>query len=240
MGIELPTKKVEASRVNAKRLVIYSKPKTGKTTAFSMLENNLIIDLENGSDFVDALSVKASNVADIQAIGESIKAAGKPYKYVTVDTVTVLEDMVKPLALANYKKTAMGASYRDNDILKLPNGAGYFWLREAFFSVLGYIDTLAENIILSGHIKDKRISDSGELVDAANIDLTGKIKSLICANADAVGYMYRNENKTILSFKSNDEITCGARPKHLKNQEIVLLESDQFGNLTDNWDKIYI
>lgn len=236
----LPTKKVSASRVNAKRLVIYSKPKTGKTTALAMLENNLILDLEDGTDFVDSLSVKIRNLADLQAVGEEVKAAGKPYKYGTVDTVTILEELVKPLALANYKKTAMGASFRENDILKLPQGAGYYWLREAFFSVLGYIDTLFENVILSGHIKDKRITDSGELVDAANIDLTGKIKSLICSSADAVGYLYRKDNQTILSFKSNDEITCGARPKHLKNQEIVLLESDDSGNLTAYWDKIYV
>lgn len=235
----LPTEKIKASRVNAKRLVLYSKPKTGKTTALSMLDNNLILDLEDGTDFVDALSVKIKSINDIQTIGEEIKAAGKPYKYVTVDTVTVLEDLVKPLALANYKKTPIGQNFKDNDILKLPQGAGYYWLREAFFSVLNYIDGLAENIILAGHIKDKRIGDTGELVDAANIDLTGKIKSLICANADAVGYLFRDGNKTVLSFKSNDEVTCGARPEHLRNQDIVLLESTN-GKLVANWNKIYV
>lgn len=237
--LELPTKKVSASRVNAKRLVIYSKPKTGKTSLLALLENNLILDLENGTDYVDALSVKISTVADIQAVGEKVKAAGKPYKYLTVDTVTVLEDLVKPLALSNYKKTPIGKSFSDTDILKLPNGAGYYWLREAFFGVLNYIDTLAENIILAGHIKDKMVSDSGEMVQAANIDLTGKIKSLICANADAVGYLYRKGNQTILSFKSSDEVTCGARPQHLRNQEIVLGESTD-GVLTAHWDKIYV
>ena len=34
-GLVLPTKKVSATRVNPKRLLIYSKPKTGKTTAFA-------------------------------------------------------------------------------------------------------------------------------------------------------------------------------------------------------------
>ena len=49
MSIVLPTSKVKAERVNPKRIVIYSKPKTGKTTAYAGLEDNLIIDLENGS-----------------------------------------------------------------------------------------------------------------------------------------------------------------------------------------------
>jgi hypothetical protein len=74
---------------------------------------------------------------------------------------------------------------------------------------------------------------------SANIDLTGKIKSLICANADAIGYMYRKENKTILSFKTSEEVTCGARPDHLRNQEIVITELED-GVLKTSWDKVFI
>lgn len=236
----LPTEVVGVNRVNPKRLIIYSKPKTGKTTAFAGLKNNLIIDLEDGSDFVEALKIKANSLTELREIGEKIKEAGYPYEYVTIDTVTVLEDMIKPLALANYKNTAIGKNFKENDVLKLANGAGYYYLREAFFQVLGYIDTLAPHIILSGHIKDKVVDDQGVQVQAANIDLTGKIKSLICANADAIGYMYRMNNQTIISFKPNDEVTCGARPEHLKNQNIVIMESDEEGNLTTYWDKIYV
>ncbi len=235
----LPDKKVGANRVNAKRLVVYSKPKTGKTTAFAGLENNLLIDLEDGSDYVDAMKVKASNLTELRAIGSAIKEKGYPYKYVTIDTVTALEDMVKPLALNLYKSTPIGKNFDGDDVLKLPNGAGYMYLRQAFFQVLDYIDTFAPNIILSGHIKDKQVDDKGEMVMAANIDLTGKIKSLICANADAIGYMFRKGNKTTLSFKTSEEITCGARPEHLRNQEVVLVESDDNGNLNYHWDQIY-
>ena len=74
---------------------------------------------------------------------------------------------------------------------------------------------------------------------AANIDLTGKIKSLICANADAIGYMFRKGNQTILSFKTTDEVTCGARPQHLQNEEIVLSEMNDKGEIVSHWDKVY-
>lgn len=235
---ELPFGKVDATRVNPKRLVIYSKPKTGKTTAFAGLENNLLIDLENGSDYVDAVKVKVSNLTELREVGEKLKAANYPYKYVTIDTVTILEDLVKPLALKNYVNTPIGKNYKEDDILKLPQGAGYFWLREAFFQVLGYIDTFAPSIILSGHLKDKQVDDKGEMVMAANIDLTGKIKSLICSNADAIGYMFRKGNQTILSFIASDEVTCGARPEHLRNKEILLAEEVD-GKVITHWDKIY-
>lgn len=238
MGIVLPTKKVKADRVNPKRLIIYSKPKTGKTTAFAGLEDNLIIDLENGTDYVEALKVKANNLQELKEVGKAIKEANYPYKYVTIDTVTALEDMVMPLAINLYKQTPMGKNYSGDSILTLPNGAGYLYVRQAFFQVLDFIDTLAPQIILSGHIKDKQVDDKGEMVMSANIDLTGKIKSLICANADAIGYMFRRGEQTILSFKTNEEVTCGARPEHLRNEEIVISEMVN-GELMTHWEKVY-
>jgi hypothetical protein len=238
MGIVLPTKKVKADRVNPKRLIIYSKPKTGKTSAFAGLDGNLIIDLENGADYVEAIKVKANNLQELKEIGKAIKEANYPYKYVTIDTVTALEDMVMPLAINLYKQTPMGKNYSGDSILTLPNGAGYLYVRQAFFQVLDFIDTLAPQIILSGHIKDKQVDDKGEMVMSANIDLTGKIKSLICANADAIGYMFRKGEQTILSFKTNEEVTCGARPEHLRNEEIVISEMVN-GELITHWEKVY-
>lgn len=238
MSIVLPTKKVKADRINPKRLIIYSKPKTGKTSAFAGLEGNLIIDLENGADYVEAIKVKANNLQELKEIGKAIKEAGYPYKYVTIDTVTALEDMVMPLAINLYKQTPMGKNYSGDSILTLPNGAGYLYVRQAFFQVLDFIDTLAPQIILSGHIKDKQVDDKGEMVMSANIDLTGKIKSLICANADAIGYMFRKGDETILSFKTNEEVTCGARPEHLRNEEIVISEMKN-GELKTHWEKVY-
>jgi hypothetical protein len=74
---------------------------------------------------------------------------------------------------------------------------------------------------------------------SANIDLSGKLKSLVCANADAIGYMYRKGSKTILSFKTNEEVTCGARPDHLRNKEVVIADSSE-GSLKISWDEVYV
>lgn len=239
MSIVLPTAKSKAERVNPKRIVIYSKPKTGKTTAYAGLEGNLILDLENGTDYVEAMKIKIGSLQELLDTGKAIKAAGNPYKYITIDTVTALEDMIMPLAVKLYRNTSMGKNYDGDNVTTLPNGAGYLYIRQAFFQVLDFIDTLAPTIILSGHIKDKQVDDKGELVMSANIDLTGKIKSLICANADAIGYMYRKGSKTILSFKTNEEVTCGARPEHLRNEEIVVSEMVD-GKLVTTWDKIFV
>jgi hypothetical protein len=52
--------------------------------------------------------------------------------------------------------------------------------------------------------------------------------------------MYRKGNKTILNFKTNEEVTCGARPEHLRNEEIVVTEMQENGELEFHWEKIFI
>ena len=240
--IELPTKKVLASRANPKRLVIYSKPKAGKTSALALLDNCLLLDFEKGSDYVDAIKLKIDSLQTLKEVGAEIVKAGKPYKYIAVDTVTALEELCLGYAKALYMDTPMGKTFAGDNVLKLPNGAGYLYLREAFFKILDYIETLVPDdgsIILLGHLKDKNIDIAGKEVAAVDLDLTGKIKALVCAKADAIGLLSRKGNQVILNFKTSDEITCGARPDHLKNQEIILTEFTD-GNLVASWDKIFV
>ena len=59
MEIKLPLEKVKAESHSPSNLIIFSKPKTGKTTLFANLENCLILDLENGADYIDAIKIKA-------------------------------------------------------------------------------------------------------------------------------------------------------------------------------------
>lgn len=236
--MQLPTERGKIERINPKRMIIYSKPKAGKTSLVSELDSCLLVDLEKGSGFVSAMKVEVNTIAELRELGTAIKEAGHPYKRVAIDTATALEDLAKPLAITLYKKTPMGAKYDGDNVLTLPNGAGYLYLRLAMESLLNYIDTFADEIILLGHLKDKQIELKGKEVSAADIDLTGKIRNIVCAKADAIGYLRREEDQTIISFKTSDTIICGARPEHLKNQEIVIAEMID-GKYVTYWDKIY-
>ena len=61
--IELPTKKVAITQVNPSKLILFSSPKAGKTSALAMLENNLILDLEDGAGYVNALKINVKDIA---------------------------------------------------------------------------------------------------------------------------------------------------------------------------------
>jgi len=237
--MELPTSKTKATLTDPGKLIIYSKPKTGKTSLLAELDNNLIIDLENGTQYYDALKVSINSVQELMDLIKAIIAAGRPYKYITLDTLTKLEDLALPYALTLYKQTPMGKSYTGASVLDLPNGAGYKYLRDAMTNLLNAIYKCADRVILLGHLKTTNIEKNGKEVSARELDLTGKIKSMVSADVDAIGLLYRGEdNKNILSFKTTDDVICGARPVHLKDQEIVISELVD-GKFITHWDKVF-
>lgn len=75
--IVLPTEKVKAKVKNPRFLILFGKPKSGKTTIVSELHDNLIIDLEGGSEFLEALSVQARNINDLGEIASAIRQKNK-------------------------------------------------------------------------------------------------------------------------------------------------------------------
>ena len=252
--IELPNEKTKASRVNPKKIILFSNPKSGKTTAVAALENNLILDLEDGSEFLDALKINVLDISRksgnsplivlkevINKIAESNKAkGGYTYKYITIDTVSALEDIALELANKLYKNTPMGRNWIGDDVTKLPNGAGYQYLREAMNVILNEIEQLCDTLIILGHLKSKFVEKEGKEMEARGLALTGKIAAILCSQVDAIGYVYRDENKTLVNFAPSESLVVGSRPDHLKNKTITLIESDDNGKLTINWDEIFI
>jgi len=231
--MELPKKKIKASRKSPKNMIIYGAPKIGKTTVLSQLDDCLIIDLEDGSDMVDALKVKVTSLKELGEAGKAIHDANKPYKYVAIDTISKLEEWCELDAKVLYMQTPMGKNFDVKNpgasVLSLPNGAGYLYLRIAYKKWMDRLNTLADHIILVGHLKDKMLEKKGKEVAVKDLDLTGKIKQITCANADAVGYLYREDEKTMISFDSLDDITAGSRCEHLKGKTMPL-----------DWSKIFI
>jgi hypothetical protein len=242
----LPTVATKAERINPKRLMIYSKPKAGKTTAISLLEGTCIIDIEKGTEYVSAIKInirelaaesKKSPLAVLFEIAKQIQEV-RPYKRIALDTITVLEDLCLPYAKQLYNGTPQGAQFKGN-ILDLPNGGGYRFLYQAMDLVLAELDKCADEVIYCGHLKDIMINKDGKEVSAKEIDLTGKYKSMLSARVDAIGLLYRDGNQCILSFETSDEVICGARPEHLKNKKIVLTEIVD-GKMIEHWDQVYL
>lgn len=240
MAIELPKTKKPAEKQDPKNLLIFSKPKQGKSSALAELPGALCIDLEDGGyDYIDAVKIKANSVSDIKEICKAIKEADYPYQFIVLDTITALEEMVKPLALKLYTDTVAGSKFTGKNVLDAPMGAGYTKVREAMEMVIDLVSKHAPNIILVCHTKDSAVGDSD--ITVKSVDLAGKTGRILSSRSDAIGFLYRDEDSnTILSFNTNDKfVECGARPAHLRNKDIILGRMQEDGTIQYDWSVIY-
>jgi len=263
--IILPTERSEAQNYNPRLMVLFGLPKSGKSSCVASLDNNLIIDLEDGYRALSVMKVQARNITDIFAIKaalqKKIAETGKnPYKFITIDNATRLEEMCLEYAAALYRKLPMAQNWglkRDKegnlvrvngktvpdpkaDVRTLPNGSGYLYLRNALKDVIDSFQNLCDTLILVCHVKDKQIQMNGAESTELAVDLAGKLGDIICGKADAVGFVYREKNNTIISFEGGEGHIREARPLHLRGKRFVVGTSDENNVLTMDMSKIFL
>ena len=149
-----------------------------------------------------------------------------------------------------YKKDSIGNIVTDQngkkvidpkaDVRQLPNGSGYLYMRNALKEMVGMFRPLCDTLILVCHVKDKQIKKNEEEVTEMAVDLAGKTGDIICGEADAIGYVYRQGNKTLLTFKGGDNNIKGSRPIHLREKTFEVGVSDDEGNLKIDMSKIFL
>lgn len=149
-----------------------------------------------------------------------------------------------------YKKDKIGNNVKDAngnnvidpkaDIRQLPNGGGYLYLRQALKEMVHMFQPLCDTLILVCHVKDRQIKKNDEETTEMAVDLAGKLGDIICGEADAIGYVSRQDNKTLLTFKGGDNIIRGSRPLHLREKVFVVAESNPDGNLKVDMSEIFL
>lgn len=241
MSFELPTQKIPALTQDPKNLILFGLPKVGKTTILSELEGLLILDFENGSDYVEAMKVKIDSMKTLKEVCAAIKKADCPYPFIAIDTITALEEFVKPYALKMWEASpSYTTKYGEiKDVTQVPNGAGYGFMRQAMDIIVDMISKVTKNIILVGHVKDVSINEGidGQVKD---LDLVGKTKRILAAKSDAIGFVHRDDDSNLcINFGMDGEVLCGARPNHLANKDIIVAERQEDGSFVSYWDRIY-
>lgn len=264
--IVLPTERQKVQNFNPKLILLFGAPKSGKSTLAAALDNNLIIDLENGYRALEVMCVQARSVDDLFEIRKAIFDKAKelkqyPYKYITIDNATRLEEMCLPYAAHLYRNTSMGANFgylrdannnfiRDKqgnkvldpkaDVRTLPQGSGYLYLRQAVKSCIDMFKPLCETLVIIAHVKDRQIQKNGKEMSEMSVDLTGKLADIICGESDAVGYVYRDGKNTFMSFEGGDSTIREARPLHLRGKCFKVAESDENNNVKVDLSQIFL
>lgn len=257
--IELPKTPRKPLSTNPSTLILYASPKAGKTTIAAQLPNSLILELEpNGANFVEGTIMDIDKASVFDATLDAIIEAGCPYEYLIIDTVTMLDTWSEIVGTYNYMNKPQGKKFnRVNEdprgkmithlekefvtVHELANGSGYQHSRDQMIRWYDKIIKAAPHVIFLAHIKDKFIEakQSGDTVEAMDINLTGKVKSIYTSRVDAVGHLFRRGGKAIINFNNENSITCGGRCSHLTG-EVEISEKMPDGSIKTYWDKIYL
>ena len=198
---------------NPSVLLLYGAPKVGKTTMLSKLDDCLIIDTERGSRMIEGY-ISEVNTRDelIETLLELKENKDVKYKYVALDTIDKIAEWAEKRVCEEEGVRAIG---------DLAFGKGYGMVRDKVTQTIEAFKEVTEHLIIIGHRKVAyAVTDGSTIVIPESIDLTGKLKNVIMSGADAIGYVYRDEDELMVSFKANDAIEAGSRCPHLKGQEL--------------------
>lgn len=219
--IVLPDAKRPATQIDPGILVIYGQSKVGKTEILTQLDDCLIIDTEGGTKSREALSIEAENLNDLIKILKELKKpenVGK-YKYIAIDTLDNVCD---------WYERHVAKSYGEKNIGDIAYGAGYGAHRNYILDFMKSLRKVNQRIILTGHRKKAIIGDTSIEVQTTSLDLMGKLKNIVSAEADAIGYVFRRDKKLMISFETSDELEVGSRCNHLSGKVMEF-----------KWDNIY-
>jgi hypothetical protein len=143
--------------LKGKYLLLYGKPKTGKTTMASRFPKNLLIAFEKGYNAIDG--IKAVDVNKWSEFRQVLKQLEKPearemYDTITIDTTTIAYEMCEQFVCSQNGVQ----SIRD-----IPWGQGWTLAKKEFESCLRKITMLGYGLVLISHIetrKEKTADDS--------------------------------------------------------------------------------
>jgi replication-associated recombination protein RarA len=135
--MELPFEPKKPLNQDPRFMILFGKPKTGKTTICGSIPNSLIVDMESkgtddedgGSWHIECVSLKAKTLKDIGAIIKAIKdfknEHGKdPYDVIVLDHASKLEEIAEDYALILYNATPQGKNYTGK-MSEMGQGYGY-------------------------------------------------------------------------------------------------------------------
>ena len=216
-------KKVKRKAIseNPKTLLIYGAPKVGKTTILSKLDNCLIIDTEQGANMIEGYIESVNSREELIELLQKAQK-GHDYQYAALDTVD---------RIADWAEKSVCKEENVVNVADLAYGKGFGMVREKVLNTISALKDLFPHVIIVGHRKwAKAILESIATIEPESLNLTGKLKNMLMADCDGIGYVYRDKetDKLMITFKSNDSLEAGSRSPHLRGKEMEF-----------NWIKIY-
>ena len=194
--------------LKGKYLLLYGKPKTGKTTMASRFPKNLLIAFEKGYNAIDGIkAVDINKWTEFRQVLRQLEKeqAREMYDTITIDTTTIAYEMCEQFVCSQNGVQ----SIRD-----IPWGQGWTLAKKEFESCLRKITMLGYGLVLISHIetrKEKTADDSEVEILAPSmpkrcyevvnqiVDIIGYISTEWDENGESHRYLYTRATPTVMA-----------------------------------------
>lgn len=170
--------------LKGKYLLIYGKPKTGKTTMASRFPKNLLIAFEKGYNAIDG--IKAVDINKWSEFRQVLRQLEKPearemYDTITIDTTTIAYEMCEQFVCSQNGVQ----SVRD-----IPWGQGWSLTKKEFETCLRKITMLGYGLVLISHIETRKekLADDSEIEILAP-SMPKRCYEVVNQIVDIIGYI---------------------------------------------------
>ena len=170
--------------LKGKYLLLYGKPKTGKTTMASRFPKNLLIAFEKGYNAIDG--IKAVDINRWSEFRQVLRQLEKPeaqamYDTITIDTTTIAYEMCEQFVCSQNGVQ----SIRD-----IPWGQGWTLTKKEFEASLRKITMLGYGLVLISHIETRKekMADDSEIEILAP-SMPKRCYEVVNQIVDIIGYI---------------------------------------------------
>jgi len=174
-------------------VVVYARPKTGKTRFCASAPDVLIIDCdEKGTDStrddLDPLTIRISTWSEINDIYWYLQSGDHPYKSVAIDTVSGLQTLCMNWILGD---EAARDTSRDPD---QPSQRLYQKRTQLMTNVITNFRNLPMNVIFTAHTRTKEQGEGeDEIITITGPNLAPATQTHLLASVGLIGYMHKRE-----------------------------------------------
>ena len=194
--------------LKGKYILVYGKPKTGKTTLASRFPKNLLIAFEKGYNAIDGIkAIDINKWADFKLVLRQLekKEAQEMYDTITIDTTTIAYEMCEQYICAQHGVQT---------VADIPWGQGYTATKKEFEKCLRKITMLGYGLVLISHIETRKekLSDDNEIeilapsmpkrcYEVVNqiVDIIGYISTEWDDDGNSVRWLYTRQTPTVMA-----------------------------------------
>lgn len=201
--------------LRGKYVLLYGKPKSGKTTAACSFPNSLLVAFERGYNAIGG--VRAADVtkwADFKLVLRQLEKpeAQKLYETVIIDTISIAWDYCEQYVCAQNGVQKIG---------DIPWGGGYSACKKEFESALRKITMLGYGIVLIAHsaARTEKTAEGSE-IEIISPDMPKRAAEICNGLVDIIGYIggEYDENKVYKRYlytRETPTLFAGSRFKYL-------------------------